>query len=128
MPGRYAADPPQSVSDWAVVTYAAECDAPGQPRRAVGGYIAEDRRGSACGGSGSWQPITLSAIGSPVIYLEVAGQCSGSGGLGALSVITGYVSRAEIVSAQVLFAAGATASAPVRGGRFAIVAPIGQSL
>ncbi len=124
--GSYRADPVQAVGDWVVVTYTAECIPPGQPRQTISGYMAEDGHGSGCGGSGNTQPLppaaTPPATGPLTISVEGTGQCGGAAGSPGLSVIPGYVTGAGAVSAQALFASGPPASAPVRAGRFVILA------
>jgi hypothetical protein len=128
VPGTYLADPVRVSGDWVVLTYAAECATPGQPRQTINGYVAEDGWGSGCGGSGSLQPITPSASGPVTIFVEGPGQCDGVGGAAGLSVIPGVVTGPGAVTAQALFASGPSASAPIRAGRFVIVAPNGAAV
>jgi hypothetical protein len=122
VPGTYHADPVQTVGDWVVVVFTAECAAPGQPHRSISGYAAEDGSGSGCGGSTERQPVSPSANGPVSISVESSDQCGGAGGSGGLSLVSGSVTGMGAVTAQALFASGPSARAPVQVGRFAIVA------
>jgi hypothetical protein len=121
VPGSYQADPPQFVGDRVVVTYTADCEPPGQPRQSIDGYMAEDSHGSGCGGSGSMTPVSPAASGLVTITVDSLGLCKSAGAAG-LGVIFGYVTGLGVVTAQAHFASGTSTSAPVRAGRFVIVA------
>jgi adhesin HecA-like repeat protein len=128
VPGTYHADPVQTVGDWVVVVYTAECAAPGQTHRSISGYASEDGSGNGCGGSTDRQPVSPSAAGQVTISVESLDQCGGAGGTGGLSLVSGSVTGAGAVTAQAVFASGPSARAPVQVGRFVIVAANGAAV
>ena len=123
VPGSYQAYPAQTVGDWAVVTYTAECDAPGLPRQIVSGYNAMGGQGSGCAGW-SAHSLNIPAVSGTVAFEDIErGACGNPGAAGGLSVITGLVSNPSAVSIEISFSNGATGSGPIRNGRFVVTAP-----
>jgi hypothetical protein len=123
VPGSYAADPPQTVGDWAVVTYTAECDTPGLPRQIVSGYNAMGGQGGGCAG---WSGHSLNspAVSGTVAFDNIErGACGNPGAASGLSVITGLVSASGAVSVEISFSNGAKGSGLIRNGRFVVTAP-----
>jgi hypothetical protein len=123
VPGSYHADPAQTVGDWAVVTYTAECDAPGLPRQIVSGYNAMGGQGGGCAGW-SGHSFNSPAVNGTVAFDNIErGACGNPGAPNGLSVITGLVSTPSAVSIEISFSNGATASGLIRNGRFVVTAP-----
>jgi len=133
VPGSYQVDPPQTVGDWLVLTYTVVCqsDAPDTPgRQAYSDYQAENSQGAHCGGGTSMEILPLSATttGPAAIRVESMQRCPAPKGQSGLSVVTGYLTGRGSATAQVLFGAGVTASAPLRDGHFVVIAPTEASV
>ena len=123
VPGSYQAEPVQTIGGYVVVTFTADCDQPGGPTMSVAGYAAIGSHGDGCGGSGTSLPVQTLTTGPVTIDSIAGGGCGSAAAGGALDVVTGRVTGAGAVSAQVQYASGAQAAGPIRNGRFAVAAP-----
>jgi hypothetical protein len=122
-PSSYQADPAQTVGDYLSITFTLECAQPGQPMQTIDGFAAIGLRGDTCTGWASNPPSVPVTTGPVTIDRASSGRCGNAGAQGSFSLVYGRVSGAGVVTAQVLFADGATANGPVRNGRFVVGAP-----
>ena len=121
VPGTYTANVGQ-VGGWLVITYSAECAAPGVPPQATSGYLAEDGHGAGCSGAALGQPATPASSASAVFDDVAAGQCGLPGQPNGLTIVTGRVVGTGAATVELGFSGAATLSVPLQGGRFSVTA------
>jgi hypothetical protein len=124
--GSYQSDPVRGVGEFVVVTYVAECDAPGRPRRTINGSAAISSMGGACSGHNLVAPTTVATNPMMTTIANLsAGSCDVGSGRNKLSFVSGYVvglEASDAVTAELRFSNGAVESSPIHNGRIVVVA------